>query len=98
MMVLNSLWNTENFGDALLLSLLCILMVFVVLVVITLIMEGLNHISALDEKELVAMKDGTKVDNDMMAAILVASIDYRKEKKEDFKVISCKCIDEEKKK
>lgn len=97
-MVLNSLWNTENFGDALLLSLLCILMVFVVLVVITLIMEGLNHISALDEKELVAMKDGTKVDNDMMAAILVASIDYRKEKKEDFKVISCKCIDEEKKK
>ncbi len=98
MMVLNSLWNIENFGDALLLSLLCILMVFIVLIVITLIMEGLNHISSLDEKEPVVMKDGTKVDNDMMAAILVASIDYRKEKKEDFKVISCKCIDEEKKK
>lgn len=98
MMVLNSLWNTENFADALLLSLLCILMVFIVLIVITLIMEGLNHISALDEKEPVVMKDGTKVDNDMMAAILVASIDYRKEKKEDFKVVSCKCIDEEKKK
>lgn len=98
MMVLNSLWNLDNFGDAVLLSLLCILMVFVVLIVITLIMTGLNHISALDEKETVVMKDGTKVDNDMMAAILVASIDYRKENKEDFKVVSCKCIDEEKKK
>ena len=37
-------------------------------------------------------------DDDMMAAILVASIDFRKENKEDFKVISCKCIDQEKKK
>ena len=98
MMVLNSLWNIDNFGDAVLLSLLCILMVFAVLIVITLIMEGLNRITALDEKENVVMKDGTKVDNDMMAAILVASIDYRKEKKEDFKVVSCRCIDEEKKK
>lgn len=92
------LWEIDNFGDAALLSLLCILMVFVVLIVISLIMEGINHIHVLDVKENVTMKDGTKVDDNMMAAILVASIDYRKENKEDFKVVSCKCIDEEKKK
>ncbi len=92
------LWEVNGFGDAALLSLLCILMVFVVLIVITLIMEALNHIRALDVKENVVMADGTKVDDNMMAAILVASIDYRKENKEDFKVVSCKCIDEEKKK
>ena len=43
------------------------------------------------------MKDGTEADEDMMAAILVATLDYRKERKEDVKVISCKLIDEEKK-
>ena len=31
----------------------------------------------------------------MMAAILVATIDYRKEKKEDVKVISCKLIEQD---
>ena len=100
MMVLDktTLWEVNNFGDAALLCLLCVLMVFVVLIVITLILMGLNRIKALDVKEEVVMKDGTKVDDDMMAAILVASIDYRKEKKEDFKVVSCECIDEEKKK
>ena len=92
------LWEVNNFGDAALLSLLCVLMVFVVLIVITLIMEGLNHIKALDVKETVTMSNGKKVDDDMMAAILVASIDYRKENKEDFKVTSCELIDEEKQK
>lgn len=92
------LWAIENFGDAALLCLLCILVVFVVLVVITLVLTGINHIRALDVKEIVTMEDGTEVDDDMMAAILVASIDFRKENKEDFKVISCKCIDQEKKK
>lgn len=92
------LWAIENFGDAALLCLLCILVVFVVLAVITLVLTGINHIRALDVKEIVTMEDGTEVDDDMMAAILVASIDFRKENKEDFKVISCKCIDQEKKK
>lgn len=92
------LWEVNNFGDAALLSLLCILMVFIVLIVITLIIEGLNKIRALDVKEEVKMADGTIADEEMMAAILTASIDFRKENKEDFKVVSCKCIDEEKKK
>ncbi len=93
-----TLWTVNGFGDAALLSLLCILMVFAVLVIITFVMVGLNSIRALDVKEEVTMADGTKADEDMMAAILVASIDFRRENKEDFKVVSCKCIDEEKKK
>lgn len=92
------LWAINGFGDAALLSLLCVLMVFAVLTIITFVMMGLNSIRALDVKEEVTMADGTKCDEDMMAAILVASIDFRKENKEDFKVVSCKCIDEEKKK
>lgn len=91
-------WEINNFGDAVILSLLCILVVFAVLVVITLILSLLNKIKALDVKEPVYMKDGTEVDDDMMAAILVASIDYRKEIKEDVKVVSCKQIGNEDKK
>ena len=49
-------------------------------------------------KEEIFLKDGTKVDDDMLAAILVATIDYRKERKEDVKVISCKLIEDERKK
>lgn len=90
-------WEINNFGDATLLSLLCILVVFVVLVAISLLLGLLNKIRALDAKEKVVMKDGTEVDDNMMAAILVATIDYRKERKEDVRVISCKEIEEEKK-
>jgi hypothetical protein len=91
-------WQINNFGDAALMSLLCILVVFVVLVLISLILGLLNKIKALDVKEKVFMKDGTEVDDNMMAAILVATIDYRKERKEDVKVISCKEIESEDKK
>ena len=73
-----SSWQVKTPLDALLLSLLCVALVFSVLV-----------------KEPVIMKDGTEVDDDMMAAILVATIDYRKEKKEDVKVISCKLIEQD---
>ena len=97
-MIYNSIWETNNFLDALWLSLLCILMVFVVLIVIALIMSSLNYIRALDVKESVTMRNGEKLDEDALAAVLVASIDFRKECKEDFKVVSCKVIDEEKKK
>ncbi len=92
------MWEVNDFLDALWISLLCIGVVFVVLIVITLLLEGMNRIKALDVKETVTMKDGTKADEDMMAAILVASIDYRKTCKEDFKVASCKLIEQENKK
>lgn len=88
-------WQIETFGDAALISLLCVLVVFAVLIIISLLLSLLNKVKALDVKEKVIMKDGTEVTDDMMAAILVATIDYRKEKKEDVKVISCKQINEE---
>ncbi len=90
--------TTWSFGTAALYSLLCIIIVFFVLIVITLILSLLNKIRALDVKEKVKMKDGTELDDDAMAAVLVATLDYRKERKEDVKVISCTLIDEEDKK
>lgn len=87
-----------GFGTASLYSLLCIIVVFAVLIVITLILSLLNKICALDVKEVVKMKDGTELDEDAMAAVLVATLDYRKERKEDVKVISCKLIEEDDKK
>lgn len=87
-----------GFVDALVLSLLCIFVVFAVLILITLVFTGINKIRALDVKETIKMKDGTEADEDMMAAILVATLDYRKERKEDVKVLSCKLIEEDEKK
>ena len=97
MIALEQMWEVKNTLDALWISLLCIAVVFAVLIVIALLLDLLNRIRALDVKETVTLKDGTKADEDMMAAILVASIDYRKTCKEDFKVASCKLIEEEKK-
>ena len=90
-----SSWQVKTPLDALLLSLLCVALVFSVLIIISFVMMLMNKIRALDVKEPVIMKDGTEVDDDMMAAILVATIDYRKEKKEDVKVISCKLIEQD---
>lgn len=90
-------WQVENFGEALLFSLLCIVAVFAILIIISIVMSLLNKIRALDVKEIVKLKDGTEADDDMMAAILVATIDYRKVRKEDVKVVSCKLIEDESK-
>ncbi len=97
MLALNSMWEINNFGDAVWLSLLCVAVVFAVLTVITLIMAGLNKIKALDVKEKVILANGQEADDDMVAAMLVASIDYRKTCKEDFKIASVKLIEQEKK-
>ncbi|MBP5091688.1 MAG: hypothetical protein J6328_03935 [Bacilli bacterium] len=88
----NAMWEVNNFGDAVVISILCIAAVFTVLLVIALLMGLLNKMDFLDEKTPTKLSDGTIVDKEMMAAILVATIDYRKERKEDIKVISCKEI------
>lgn len=86
-------WEIVKWYDGILPSIVCIIIVFVVLAIIALLLSLLNKIKALDVKEKVFMSDGTEVDDDMMAAILTATIDYQKEIKEDVKVISCKRID-----
>ncbi len=91
------IWDvTNDFPQAVLLSLFCVAIVFAILIIITLILTAMNKIKFLDVKEKVKMKDGTELDEDAMAAVLVATLDYRKEKKEDVKVISCKLICDEK--
>lgn len=90
-----AIWEVTDFLQGFLLSLFCIAVVFIILIIITLILDGLNKIPALDVHEKVKMKDGTELDEDAMAAVLVATLDYRKERKEDVKVISCKLISED---
>ena len=93
MNILDAMWQVPDFGEAVITSLLCVAAVFAVLIVIALLMGLLNKVRALDEKETMVLQDGTVADENMMAAILVATIDYRKERKEDIKVISCKQLD-----
>lgn len=88
-MILTELWHIDHWYEGLVPSIVCILIVFCVLAFIAFILSILNKIKALDVKEKVVMSDGTEVDDDMMAAILIATIDYQKEIKEDVKVISC---------
>ena len=93
-----AVWEIKDgdFLQALLLSIFCVVVVFLILLIITLILTLVNKIHALDVKEKVKMKDGTELDEDAMAAVLVATIDYRKERKEDVKVISCQLVEEDK--
>lgn len=88
-MITLSMWNVDSWYDGIIPSIICIIIVFAVLILISVILSLLNNVKALDVKEPVFMADGTEVDDDMMAAILVATIDYQKEIKEDVKVISC---------
>lgn len=93
-----AMWEIEGFGDGLLLCLFCMAVVFIILALIAGILSLMNHMRILDVKEKVKMKNGQEADEDMMAAILVATIDYRKERKEDVKVISAELIEEDPKK
>lgn len=90
-----AMWEINGFGDGALLSLFCMAVVFIILALIAGILSLMNHMRVLDVKETVKMKNGKEADEDMMAAILVATIDYRKERKEDVKVISAELIEDE---
>ena len=67
---LNSVWQVTDFGDAVILSLLCVGMVFLILAIITLILMGINKIRALDEKETITLQDGTVADESNRSQIL----------------------------
>ncbi len=74
-------------------ALLCIVIVFVILTLIYLIIALMNKIKALDVKQQVNIKkEDTKInvdeiDEDMMAAILVATIDFKNETKQDARLV-----------
>lgn len=90
------LWKIENFGDAALFSLICIVLVFVVLIVIALVIALMNKIPGLEDKPHATMKDGTELDDDAMAALFVATMEFRKTKKQDCKVVSVELLEDEK--
>lgn len=93
----------QAFIDGLIPSLVCIIIVFVILALIYGIVAVLNKIKALDVKEeivseqpLTSAPKTLKVedieDEDMMAAVLVATIDYQNQTKQDVRLVSVKKI------
>lgn len=91
-----------TFGEACLFALFSILVVFVILILITLIIALMAKLKITDKKEVkqvakpveqpVVSRKQTKLedikDDDMMAAVLVATIDYANEIKEDVHLVS----------
>ena len=94
-------YPTENFGvvDALLVSLLAIIIVFAVL---ALIIGATSGVQAVNDKINYATKINPSPENkileedkDAVVATLVATIDYQREFNTDVKVNSVELIDEE---
>ena len=91
-----------KFVEACLFGLFSILVVFVILILITLIIALMAKLKITDKKEVkqvakpveqpVVTRKTTKLedikDDDMMAAVLVATIDYANEIKEDVHLVS----------
>ena len=95
--------NNMSIVDGLVFALFAILMVFTVLLVIIAITSLISYvINKLDRKETVKeVKEEKKVtknlnieDEDMMAAVLVASIDYQNEIKQDVRLTNVRLIKE----
>jgi Na+-transporting methylmalonyl-CoA/oxaloacetate decarboxylase gamma subunit len=90
-------------GDGALYSIICILVVFSVLAIIILASYGssklVDYIQTKNAKEVTEqvpvsqtkeVKNTNITDDDMMAAVLVATIDYRNEIKKDVRLVSVK--------
>ena len=94
----------QAFLDGLIPALICIIIVFVILIFIYLIFALLNKIKALDvKKEEVTSTPSLQEkhkkitleaiqDEDMMVAVLIASIDYQQEINKDVRLIQVKRI------
>ena len=94
----------EEFGflDGVIPSLVSFIIVLLLLAALSFILDGVHKIKALDEKpkQIIPSKIRTQKrikleeidDEDMMAAVLVAAIDYREEVKTDVELINVKEI------
>lgn len=97
--LINILEKNMGMGDNTIFSILCVLIVFVV---IAAIITGIYFASKLIDKSesknkpakedkpvIKQVKKSTNItDDDMMAAVLVATIDYRNEVKKDVRLVS----------
>lgn len=95
--------DNTNVGivDGLVFALFAILMVFAVLVIIIAITSFISYLinKFTNKEEVKEVKEETKVtknlnieDDDMMAAVLVASIDYQNEIKQDVRLTNVRRI------
>ncbi len=95
--------NNTGLGDGAILSVFAILLVFAILALIILITYGIsiliNKYAKTEEKKEESEQENNNqtkevniTDDDMMTAVLTASIDYRTQTKKDIKVISVKEI------
>lgn len=88
-----------NFPQALLVSLVAILLVFIVLLIIVgcvellhLACKNVKENKKVEAKQVAPSKKVEITDEDMMVAALIATIDYRQEVKKDVKLKSIKRI------
>ena len=94
--------QTLNLGDGALYSIICVLVVFTVLIIIILASYGCSKlVDYIETKNKTTeevkpqvttneVKNTNITDEDMMAAVLVATIDYRNEVKKDVRLVSVK--------
>ena len=93
----------QAFFDGLIPSLICILIVFAILILINFIFALLNKVKALDVKKEEPLATSSHnedakaaitlqdlQDEDMMVAVLIASIDYQQEVKKDVRLVQVK--------
>lgn len=91
--------DSLSVGDGLLYSLVSILLVFAILLTIIIVCSLVSKLTISKKDKKIDGKISEKStndieikDDDMMAAVLVATIDYRNEVKKDVKVVSVKEI------
>ena len=93
--------NFNNFVDGLIPALVCIIVVFLILFIIMLLVMGLNSLKSkeLKKENISSINDSPQntsnvniEDEDMMVAVLIATIDYRNEVKKDVRLVNVKRI------
>lgn len=93
--------NFNNFVDGLIPALVCIIVVFLILFIIMLLVMGLNSLKSkeLKKENSSSVNDSPQntsnvniEDEDMMVAVLIATIDYRNEVKKDVRLVNVKRI------
>ncbi|MCI5744915.1 MAG: OadG family protein [Erysipelotrichaceae bacterium] len=93
--------NFNNFVDGLIPALVCIIVVFLILFIIMLLVMGLNSLKSkeLKKENSSSINDSPQntsnvniEDEDMMVAVLIATIDYRNEVKKDVRLVNVKRI------
>lgn len=102
-------FNASNFGDALIITVISMFLTFIILIIILLTIKMLNLVNKKESNnnQNVVVKSNSftkskskllafeEMDDDMRAAVLVATIDYKTETNGDARLVSIKQIHQE---